>query len=169
VVAKTNRALLLRDTPGFATLFLATLDLAADTIACCSAGHPPAFIGREGSGVTALDRFNPALNVSDDSVFTPGLEPFGPHDFLLLYTDGVIEARRGRELFGEARLAELVDGSSWDKVEQLPRRIMSQLQRFSRGRLRDDLAIVAVARQPEPKPGQARSKRGTRQSTSPKA
>ena len=157
VVAKTNRALLLRDTPGFATLFLATLDLTAGTLAYCAAGHPPAFIGRDGGGVTPLDRFNPALNVSEEALYTPGLETFGPRDFLLLYTDGVIESRRGRELFGEARLAKLVAGSSWDKVEQLPRRILSQLQRFSRGRLRDDLAIVAVAREPEPKPRRTRS------------
>ena len=157
VVAKTNRALLLRDTPGFATLFLATLDLTAGTLAYCAAGHPPAFIGRDGGGVTPLDRFNPALNVSEEALYTPGRETFGSRDFLLLYTDGVIESRRGRELFGETRLAKLVAGSSWDKVEQLPGRILSQLQRFSRGRLRDDLAIVAMAREPEPRPRRTRS------------
>ena len=64
-------------------------------------------------------------------------------DLLFLYTDGLTEARRGREQYGEMRLfafLESTKGLSNDVVGDVVGDVVS----FSEGTLRDDLAILAV-------------------------
>jgi serine phosphatase RsbU (regulator of sigma subunit) len=65
-------------------------------------------------------------------------------DLLVLYTDGIIEARRDGEFFGEQRLHELVEGSD-GRVEQLPARILAEVLAFSGGSLKDDAAVLAIS------------------------
>ena len=63
---------------------------------------------------------------------------------LLLYTDGLIEARRGDEFFGESGLRALLAGGQ-TAVEELPQVILDEVLSFSGGSLRDDVAILAVS------------------------
>jgi len=55
----------------------------------------------------------------------------------------VIEARAGEEQFGEDRLERLVKRKNVS-VERLPHLILSQVLAFSRGQLRDDVALLAL-------------------------
>ena len=66
-----------------------------------------------------------------------------PGDRLLLYTDGVTEARRGKELFGETRLHDLVlQGGTASTVTQ---RVLAAVNEFvGQEHLRDDVAILTV-------------------------
>ncbi len=69
-----------------------------------------------------------------------------PGDQLLLYTDGVIELAGESERFGEERLRQAVAGaaSPADALE----RVASAHRRFSSEPSDDDIAMVAVMRQP---------------------
>jgi hypothetical protein len=56
---------------------------------------------------------------------------------LVLYTDGVTEARRGKEFFGEERLIEVIRRAQ--SAERLSQEILSAVEQFSGGNLADDL------------------------------
>jgi phosphoserine phosphatase RsbU/P len=67
----------------------------------------------------------------------------GPGDTMLLYTDGVTEARHGDDLFGEPRLAGLLAGAPPD-AEAIADRVVDAVTRFGDGRTADALALVAL-------------------------
>ena len=64
---------------------------------------------------------------------------------LVLYTDGVTEARRGGELFGEKRLLEVLGGAQDRDPQQLVERLRAAVIDYA-GELRDDLQILALRR-----------------------
>jgi phosphoserine phosphatase RsbU/P len=65
-------------------------------------------------------------------------------DILVLYTDGVTEASRDGELFGDERLESVVMRQPVGP-ESLPQLILAQVLAFSHGTLRDDVAVLAVS------------------------
>ena len=75
---------------------------------------------------------------------------------LLLYTDGLTEARRtngsggGLELFGEERVAELVSRLPDSTPNEIVERVQAEVSRFSGGKLADDLCLVALRASGEP-------------------
>jgi serine phosphatase RsbU (regulator of sigma subunit) len=64
-------------------------------------------------------------------------------DLLLLYTDGVIEARRDSRFFGEERLEALLRQKSISAPD-LPHMVLERVLEFSGGQLQDDIAILAL-------------------------
>ena len=63
-------------------------------------------------------------------------------DTILLYTDGVTEARSGNKFFGEGRVRRALRyGGAPDVVT---RNLLAAVERFTAGDQRDDVAIVAV-------------------------
>ncbi len=74
-------------------------------------------------------------------------------DLLLLYTDGVIEARQGDNFFGESGLRDLLEQEE-RAVEELPQVILDEVLDFSGGSLRDDVAILAISYGSDPEPAQ---------------
>ena len=66
-------------------------------------------------------------------------------DILVLYTDGVTEARSpSGSFFGEDGLRELVARQVDGDVETLPHRLQEQLAAYAGGSLDDDVAIVTM-------------------------
>ena len=70
----------------------------------------------------------------------------GEDDLLFLYTDGLTEARKDRELFGEERLFELLAQAQRGEPEQTLNWVVEQVLSFAGGRLSDDLAALTVRR-----------------------
>jgi PAS domain S-box-containing protein len=135
---------------GIVTLVFAVLDTAAGTIAWCSAGHPPPVLIDAGGGQSALDDPGPPCGAFEDAEFAGHEEPFREGDVLVLYTDGIIEARRqGREL-GEEGLAEALRDAAGENPIQLARSIYAAARTWSGGRLTDDVAIAVARRTPLP-------------------
>ena len=65
-------------------------------------------------------------------------------DLLLLYTDGVLEARRNGEFFGEKRLEKIMRRKRI-KAESLPSVVLERVLAFSGGTLTDDIAVLALS------------------------
>ena len=63
---------------------------------------------------------------------------------MVLYTDGLIEARRGIDFFGEQRLIEALGEGSCANVQQMVESLVSKVTEHAGGRLADDLAVIAV-------------------------
>jgi sigma-B regulation protein RsbU (phosphoserine phosphatase) len=107
VLADVNSALA-RDMPSgtFMSLFLGELDLRSGGLRYASAGHNAAVVSRAAGACEELAPTGPALAVVSQASFgTAVAAPLAPDDLLLLYTDGIPEARGPqRELFGMRRL-----------------------------------------------------------------
>ncbi|HHJ98720.1 MAG TPA: serine/threonine-protein phosphatase, partial [Actinobacteria bacterium] len=88
------------------------------------------------------------LGAVADGVWEEREVRLSPGSTLLLYTDGVTEARDQARFFGEGRVHRaLRPGGSASAVAQ---RLMSMVQRFSQGEMRDDAAILVVRYEPDP-------------------
>ncbi len=81
-------------------------DPTAWTLTAASAGHPQALLMRKGAEIAPLSTKGTLLGYVPDPVFTTVRTVLGPGDVVVLYSDGVIEARRGRQLFGVDRLVD---------------------------------------------------------------
>ncbi|WP_329417984.1 PP2C family protein-serine/threonine phosphatase [Streptomyces sp. NBC_01268] len=115
-------------------------------------GHPPPLLLRRGR-VIPLDTADasPPLGLSD--VLAPAVTvetfPFDAGDVLLLYTDGVVEARDASRAFYP--LTERLTAWVGDDPPTLLGRLRADLQAYAGGHLGDDAALVAVERlAPEP-------------------
>ncbi|WP_007514952.1 SpoIIE family protein phosphatase [Pseudofrankia saprophytica] len=110
------------------------------------AGHPqPVMLAGDG-GVAYVGVPGTLLGVlDDDEVAFPSTDvELHPGDALVLYTDGVVEARAGRELLGEQRLLEAVGGCAGMSAQGIADRVRAAADRFAGGNLRDDVAIVVI-------------------------
>ncbi len=115
-----------------------------------------------GRGVLASAGHSPAVHVSDSGcgmvepvhglplgVLERGYEStvfaLAAGEALVLYTDGVTEARRNGELFGEKRLLEVLGAASHREPHQLIERLQAAVIDFA-DELKDDLQILALRR-----------------------
>ncbi|MGE7436955.1 PP2C family protein-serine/threonine phosphatase [Kitasatospora sp. NPDC001175] len=114
-------------------------------------GHPPALLVRDGrtSELRAPSSLPLGLGIALGlAEFEPVTFGFGPGDLLLLYTDGVIEARDDAGAFYP--LAERAAAWSGDEPEDLLRYLRDGLLAHVQGRLGDDAAMVAIRRTAAP-------------------
>jgi two-component system CheB/CheR fusion protein len=143
ILGKTNDLLRRYDPEEpIVTAFIAVLDPQTGHLNYASAGHPaPVHLGA--FSCRSLDvRFGPPLG-SFAHGYTNGHVMLALEDYLVLYTDGVTEARRGVELFGEERLLETVSGLRGCTAQELAQGVADAALAFG-GRLRDDLQVVVL-------------------------
>ena len=63
---------------------------------------------------------------------------------MLLYTDGLAEARAGVQLFGEDRIAGAVRRDPGIEAQVLCKSLLQAAREFATAPLRDDVAILAI-------------------------
>lgn len=91
----------------FATLFLARFLPDGRRIVWSNAGHNPPLLLRANGDIEPLKPCGPALGIVAGARWRDVDQRFAPGDVLVLYTDGLIEARDGtKRFFGVERLIE---------------------------------------------------------------
>jgi len=149
VLAIINRELLpvLGDTEHFVTAFYAALDLETGALSYASAGHPPALLLRRRLGkVVELAAQGPALGVIDSPEFVKGDTRLEEGDRLLLFTDGISEARNIRgEGFGRERLAAAFAKAASVPTTELPQVLLAELKEFRSGVPMSDDTVLLVS------------------------
>ncbi|HOT79003.1 MAG TPA: SpoIIE family protein phosphatase [Microthrixaceae bacterium] len=110
-----------------------------------AAGHPPPLVIRASGDVDVIELRGPLLGVLPDGRWVDADVGLAPGDTLVLYTDGVTEARdaEGR-LFGEAGLRELCA----ELVGRRPAEIVATIRERAlahAGAITDDIAVLALA------------------------
>jgi len=106
------------------------------------AGHPPVLwldTGEELSGGRA-----PPLGLSEELACTPAAHHLTPGTGVLLYTDGVTEARHNGEQFGQTRLAQIVQALGGHSPSEVVAAVTTEVQQFAATGLVDDLCVVAA-------------------------
>lgn len=149
VLRLTNVALLrTRARNAFVTVFFAILDLTTDELLYASAGHPAGLLGREDGSVEQLHTGSPPLGIFGDLEFSMARTTLTPSDLLVVYTDGLIEARVDGELFGDERLSERLAQVLDRDLDEVPGLLLDAVVAFAGDQFSDDVAIVAVRRSP---------------------
>ena len=144
VLRRTNALLVEKELPGFVSLFLGIMDSDTGSFRYSSAGHPQTLLRRVSGEIESLGSGSAPLGVFPEASWRPGAVDLKAGDMMLLYTDGVIEARRNGELFGERRLERLLKRKRIS-AERLPHLIVDQVLAFSGGALQDDIAVLALS------------------------
>ena len=130
----------------FATLIFGRAD-SSGGIELCNAGHCPALVLRKGE-VTRLGATGVPLGMFCEGRYSPQQVRLEPGDALVLYTDGISEARSpADEEYGEARLVNLLGGLHGLAPETLIGACLDDVTTFRSGHpLHDDLTIMALQR-----------------------
>jgi phosphoserine phosphatase RsbU/P len=133
-----------------ALLILPDAETESSQVTVYLAGHPHPLLLRDGGAETVGDP-GPLLGVVEEPVWPPATVAVEPGDQLVLYTDGVIEARGPNgERFGTQRLREGLAGC--ESPELAVDRVRSALASFGARARQDDAALVAIRRGPPPAP-----------------
>ena len=145
ILRKTNEVLLRRqDEEELVTALLVVMDVATGQAVLASAAHPsPVMLSDQGARLLPAEHGPPLGGFEAD--YEEVRFELPERQTLLLYTDGVTEARRGRGLFGEARLLEVLAAA----LDQRPATLVEYLREAVlsyAGELRDDLQVLAVRR-----------------------
>jgi GAF domain-containing protein len=128
----------------FITMLYVTADGRAGELACASAGHPSPRIVRAGA-VEPLGLRGLALGIAGDQAYEEERVMLGPGDAAVLFTDGVLEARREGELYGEERLDASLAKHAALPAEELAVALVEDCRAFG-GELADDCAVVVLKR-----------------------
>jgi sigma-B regulation protein RsbU (phosphoserine phosphatase) len=128
----------------FITMLYLTADGQVGEIACASAGHPPPRIARGGE-VVALGVSGLALGIAGGQDYATERVRLAPGDAAVLFTDGLLEARRDGELYGEERLDAVLSANAGLPAEPLAKALVEDCRAFA-GDLADDCAVVVVKR-----------------------
>jgi serine phosphatase RsbU (regulator of sigma subunit) len=129
----------------FVSLVVAVFDQAAGTLRVASAGHPPAWLWHDGE-VAPLRATGPLLTLDPKAGYSSREIPLEAGDLLLLYTDGLAEARSGESLFGEDRIASFLRRDPGVDADVLCKSLLETARDFADAPLTDDVAILAVRR-----------------------
>jgi serine phosphatase RsbU (regulator of sigma subunit)/uncharacterized protein YigA (DUF484 family) len=128
----------------FVTMLYVVVDPEGRTLACASAGHLPIRLVRAGGNVEALGRGGVALGIEPSQEYPEERLLLEPGDAAVLYTDGVVEARRDGELYGEERLEAFLAANAEAGAQELAEGLVADCRRFSGGELADDCAVVVL-------------------------
>ena len=133
--------------PGrFITMVELVFDVAGGEVACGSAGHPPPRLVLPDGTVRSIPARGLALGIDAPQQYETVTEPFPPGAIVVVYTDGVIEARRDGEQFGLARLDALLAEQRESPPQAIAEAALAACRAWAEGELADDFAVVVVKR-----------------------
>jgi serine phosphatase RsbU (regulator of sigma subunit) len=134
----------------YATAFLARLDPTSGVLRYVNAGHQPPVLVRAGGRVETLASGGFPLGLVEDAAYQGGATRLGPGDTLLVFSDGISEARdvHGAEL-GVERLVTLARAGRGLDAGTLAARIEEAVEAYSAGApADDDRTLVVLTRAP---------------------
>lgn len=143
VVSQLNDVLLNQGSDRFVSLVLGRLTRTTEgwRVDVAGGGHPPPLVVRDGVATPVvldgtLVGIFPEMDVDERSL------DLAPDDALVLFTDGVTEARRGSEFFGDERVVTAVSGGG--TAAELADRLLREVLDFQHGEASDDIAVLVL-------------------------
>ncbi len=136
----------LQDSNQYVTAFLAIYEPASRELQYLSAGHPPAVMHRAGLPPALIeDGVHLFLGVDAEAEFHPMKVNVGPGDRLLVFSDGIVEARnQADQEFGYSRLLQLL-AEKPTEAARIPDLVMEAVAAF-RGKVasEDDMTLLSI-------------------------
>jgi hypothetical protein len=132
----------------FTTAFLAELNPTSGVLSYLSAGHNPPVLLRLDGTVDRLKSESIPLGIEVNEKYNAGTTILQPNELLVIYTDGVTEARNERgEQFGESRVLALLQPRIEERASATLTGIMKNLDDFvGAADQHDDITCLVVTR-----------------------
>jgi serine phosphatase RsbU (regulator of sigma subunit) len=152
VMAEVNRRVL-EDTSNeaFVTAFYAVLDPPTGDLVYCNAGHNPPYLFRgDGDGRSEeLSSTGIPVGMLEEARWESSRARIAPGDRLLIYTDGVTDARNeNEEPFGEKRLLTVAREHLKATPLEMRTAVFDEIKRFvGDAQQLDDITLLVMARQ----------------------
>jgi serine phosphatase RsbU (regulator of sigma subunit) len=148
-LAAANEVICSEIAPGkFISMSYVVVDGVRGTVVGASAGHPSPRIVLPDGSTSPLEAHGLVLGIDGGQEYSESRAELPPGASLVLYTDGVIEARRDAELYGDERLDELLAAKHGLPAHALAAAVAEGARGFAGGDLSDDLAVVVIRRTP---------------------
>lgn len=131
----------------FTTAFLGEYDPDSRMLSYINAGHNAPILRRESGAIERLQAGGLPLGIQDESAYETGQTLLAPNDWLVVFTDGVVEAVNYRdEEYGETRLLSVLNAGISSPPAKLLSRIMVDLDFFvGTTPQHDDITCMLVA------------------------
>ena len=130
----------------FISFVYCVLDAEDGTLTYTNAGHYRPMLVREDGCVERLASGGPVIGVLPDAPYDQGSVATGPGDRLVLFTDGLTEARDSSDAeFGEGRLLDAAVRHRTCSAPALQARLIDEVATFTGGRLQDDATLIVLA------------------------
>ncbi|MGA7770777.1 MAG: SpoIIE family protein phosphatase [Candidatus Sulfotelmatobacter sp.] len=135
------------DSEHFATLFFAIYDDSTRQMVYVNCGHnPPVWLRQDGS-VQRLASTATVIGLFEQWECSVEQIRLDSEDLLVIFSDGVTEAPRNEEEYGEARLIHELQACRHLQANEIVQAILASVQKFSAGTQSDDLTLlIAKAR-----------------------
>jgi sigma-B regulation protein RsbU (phosphoserine phosphatase) len=132
----------------FTTAFIAELDPATGDLRYFGAGHNAPVLKRADGTLERLKSDNIPMGIALKEFYKTGITRLEPGDLLVIYTDGVTEARNEDQVeFGEVRLVSLLQRLGEERSALALSKIMQALDEFVGGAPQhDDITCLIVRR-----------------------
>jgi serine phosphatase RsbU (regulator of sigma subunit)/CHASE3 domain sensor protein len=130
----------------FASIIYMLID-PGGTLSFVAAGHPAPFL-LDGERCRTLEPVEsaPLLGVFDEPDWPVTRAQLPPGGTVVLYTDGLVEARQGADVFGVERACRVLIAERRAAVEARVERLVDAARRYEDQSLRDDVVVLAVER-----------------------
>ncbi len=127
------------------TISYMTINLRTGLLTASTAAHPAAVIIRQGGGMEILEKGGPIIGVGEVSERENETKTLAVGDRVIVYTDGLVEARNNNdEPFGEHRLFGVLDRSRAHSVQELVQCVETALVGFvGVNSWTDDVSVLA--------------------------
>ena len=144
-VGELNRAILhVTAAQQFITLLFGVFDSRTRTLSYTNAGHcPPLHI--RGDQITALDSQGLLLGVLGEADYTMAELSIEPDDMLVLFSDGIVEARdKSEKMFRNEGIIDSVRGRRFESAAETLDAIWSRYEVHTGGRNLDDRTLMVI-------------------------
>lgn len=135
------------DPEDFATLFVGLINPDDSTVSFVNAGHNPPLLVRTDGSNEHLEPSGIMVGAFGGFEWPVQTVKLAPGELIFVFSDGVTEADRGEEQFGEERTEQLVTEVRHHASKQIVDRLMGSLNEFMGEAPRsDDITILTVKR-----------------------
>jgi len=131
----------------FATLFVGLLEPGGNRFRYINAGHNPPVLVRENGTIEYLDSSGLMIGAFDFATWTEGVVELSPGDVLVIFSDGVTEAERDSDQYGDERMEKLVVGARGKAPQEIVDDLMENISGFvGDASQSDDLTLLVIKR-----------------------